>query len=128
MREKLKEIVRAGIDGGWSLKLNQDNDNYLLDCWGVEKGVVVAQFAHKTILVHYKHASYSIPDIFSNHTFMRALLGEETYWEETSDEYGLGTCYNTGIPTYIYHIQQLFTLPTDKERVEYVYRTWKEGI
>lgn len=130
MQEKLKEIVRAAVDGGWLKAFNK--------CKSVE---VVVYDSGKSFRVNgYNKESpsrasipslrsrpLSISDLFSSHPFMKSLLGEKTYWEETSDEYGLGTCYDTGIPAYIHHIQQCFMFPTDKERVEYVYRVWKEG-
>jgi hypothetical protein len=115
--EMLTEIVQRMIDGGWEprkiedvtwIDINNPNDEPTIDLVLREKGYV----------------PLSISDLLSNHEAMK-FLGEESYWEETSDEYGLGTCYDTGIPAYIYHIREAFTLPTDEERVEYVYSEWK---
>lgn len=86
----------------------------------------------------------SISDLLSSHPAMKALLGDvETCpicGSQTWSKVDMGhsiirirfctTLYCTGkkhssLPAYIYHIREAFTLPTDKERVEYVYRVWK---
>lgn len=127
MQKELTQIVEGMISGGAFSHLSETCRKKFRITKYNRVEFYMPEVKSSGVLIHYDEIldSYSISDLLSSHPAMLALLGEKTYWEETSDEYGLGTCYDTGIPAFIYHIQQAFTLPTDQERVEYMHGVWK---
>jgi hypothetical protein len=137
--QKLKEIVEGCIDGGWRKEIIPKNITPLIR-------QTLASYPAVKVTCLEDGREYelfrvnSISDLLSSHPAMKALLGEDKYCcvrgqlfdktclfhnTTTACEFCSRIPNGYSMPAYIYHIQQAFTHPTDKERVEYVYDKWK---
>lgn len=124
--DKLKAVIEKAVKNGWKAIFTEPGFD-----WEVSSDSNGVWFVDKDEPKGAPMALYLLDVIIFDRDFSKALFGEKTLclcgMETVIDEGSVICDHNYDIHTELsaweYHLQQLVLLETDKERIDYLYKT-----
>jgi hypothetical protein len=122
MTDKLKSMVEKATKKIWAIHslFPGEGEGYLtIKGWHADSEKLHVRYQNGRDNIMWAH--FSISDLLFNHEFMKALLGERFVNDDNFSHAEIAR----SIPCYLNAINTIAQLPTDEQRIDYVYNLIK---